>query len=88
MAQATIEVTGRDAVDPIAAMEYCYQQGWTDGLPVIPPTEERVTACLAQLDRGRDAVLGMVPERGDGGLPAGIRPRSGGGGGGDAAAPV
>jgi hypothetical protein len=63
MPQATIEVTGREAVDPIAAMEYCYQQGWTDGLPVIPPTEERVTACLAQLDRGRDAVLGTVPER-------------------------
>jgi hypothetical protein len=63
MAQATIEVTGREAVDPLAAMEYCYQQGWTDGLPVIPPTEERVTACLAQLDCNRDAVLGMVPER-------------------------
>jgi hypothetical protein len=63
MAQATIEVTGREAVDPIAAIEYCYQQGWTDGLPVIPPTEARVAAFLAHLDRGRDAVLGMVPER-------------------------
>jgi hypothetical protein len=63
MAQATIEVTGRAAVDPIAAIEYCYQQGWTDGLPVIPPTEDRVAAFLAHLDRGRDAVLGMVPER-------------------------
>jgi hypothetical protein len=63
MPQATIEVTGRHAVDPIAAIEYCYQQGWTDGLPVIPPTEERVAAFLAQLDRGRDEVLGAVPER-------------------------
>ena len=63
MAQATIEVTGREAVDPVAAMEYCYQQGWTDGLPVIPPTEERVAAFLARLDRGRETVLGMVPER-------------------------
>ncbi len=63
MAQATIEVTGREAIDPIAAIEYCYQQGWSDGLPVIPPTEERVAAFLAQLDRGRDDVLGMVPER-------------------------
>jgi hypothetical protein len=63
MAQATIEVTGREAADPIAAIEYCYQQGWTDGLPVIPPTEERVAAFLAHLQRGRDEVLGMVPER-------------------------
>jgi hypothetical protein len=63
MAQATLEVTGREAVDPIAAIEFCYQQGWTDGLPVIPPTEERVAVFLAQLERGRDEVLGMVPER-------------------------
>jgi hypothetical protein len=63
MAQATIEVTGREAVDPVAAIEYCYQQGWTDGLPVIPPTEERVAAFVAHLERGRDDVLGMVPER-------------------------
>jgi hypothetical protein len=63
MAQATIEVSGRGAVDPIAAIEYCYQQGWTDGLPVVPPTEERVAAFLAHVERGRDEVLGMVPER-------------------------
>jgi hypothetical protein len=63
MAQATVEVTGREAVDPIAAIEYCYQQGWTDGLPVMPPTEERVAAFLAHLDRGGDEVVGMVPER-------------------------
>jgi hypothetical protein len=63
MAQATIEVTGRAVADPIATIEFCYQQGWTDGLPVIPPTEERVAAFLAHLERGRDEILGMVPER-------------------------
>jgi hypothetical protein len=63
MAQTTIEVSGREATDPIAAMEFCYQQGWTDGLPVIPPTEERVATFLAHLERGRDEILGMVPER-------------------------
>jgi hypothetical protein len=63
MAQTTIEVSGREATDPIAAMEFCYQLGWTDGLPVIPPTEERVATFLAHLERGRDEILGMVPER-------------------------
>jgi hypothetical protein len=63
MAQPTMEVTGHEAADPVAAIEFCYQQGWTDGLPVIPPTEERVAAFLAQLARGRDEVLGAVPER-------------------------
>lgn len=63
MAQAVIEVTGQAAVDPHAAIEWCYQQGWTDGLPVVPPTEERVAAFLSTLGQERDAVLGEVPER-------------------------
>ena len=29
------------------AIELCYTNGWTDGLPVIPPTEERIEAMLA-----------------------------------------
>jgi len=33
-----------DTEDPI---EFCYRQGWTDGLPVVPPTPERVEAMLA-----------------------------------------
>ncbi len=63
MAESTIEVTGHAAVDPLAAIEYCYTQGWTDGLPVVPPTEARVAEFLAHLGRERDEVLGGVPER-------------------------
>jgi hypothetical protein len=29
--------------DPV---EFCFQQGWTDGLPVVPPTADRVNAML------------------------------------------
>jgi hypothetical protein len=61
--QATIEVTGHDAADALAAIDFCYRQGWTDGLPVIPPTEERVATFLGHLGRERDDVLGSVPER-------------------------
>ena len=34
------------------AIDLCYTNGWTDGLPVVPPTAERVEAMLAaaQLD--------------------------------------
>ncbi len=63
MAESTIEVTGHAAVDPLAAIEYCYTQGWTDGLPVVPPTEVRVAEFLAHLGCERDEVLGGVPER-------------------------
>jgi peroxiredoxin len=40
-------------------LEEMFERGWTDGLPVIPPTRERVTAMLD----GRDpsALLGEVP---------------------------
>ena len=40
-------------------LEEMFELGWSDGLPVIPPTQERVTAMLA----GRDGVqsLGELP---------------------------
>lgn len=36
-----------DATDMAAAMELCIEKGWSDGLPVVPPTEERIGAMLA-----------------------------------------
>lgn len=38
--------------DGADAVEFCHAQGWTDGLPVIPPTPDRVRAMLdaAHLD--------------------------------------
>ncbi|MBV8718790.1 MAG: hypothetical protein JOZ65_27300 [Chloroflexi bacterium] len=42
-------------------IEYCYQQGWTDGLPVVPPIQEFVDEFLAHTDRDPDEVL-MVQE--------------------------
>ena len=34
-------------VDEEEAVEFCFDRGWSDGLPVVPPTEERVKAMLA-----------------------------------------
>ena len=42
-------------------IEYCYDQGWTDGLPVVPPIQEFVDEFLAQTGRDPDEVL-MVQE--------------------------
>jgi hypothetical protein len=42
------------------AIEYCYEQGWTDGLPVVPPLQEFVDEFLAQTDRGSDEMLMAV----------------------------
>jgi hypothetical protein len=42
-------------------IEYCFERGWSDGLPVVPPTEERLYRMLQGTRRGADEVLGDVP---------------------------
>ena len=49
--------------DPIDAIERLYDLGWTDGLPVVPPTVGRVRSFLEYAGRSEDEVLGGVPER-------------------------
>lgn len=43
------------------AIEACFDRGWTDGLPVVPPTAARVLRMLAGTTRRSDEVLGLVP---------------------------
>jgi len=43
-----------------AAIEYCYEQGWTDGLPVVPPLNELVDEFLGQTARDPGEVLMTV----------------------------
>jgi hypothetical protein len=47
-----------EAEDPI---QYCYDRGWTDGLPVVPPTEARVAAMLAGTTLPREQVIARIP---------------------------
>ncbi len=41
--------------------ELAHERGWSDGLPVVPPTEERVLRMLAATSRSPDEVLGFAP---------------------------
>ncbi len=50
--------------DLLAAIEYCYEQGWTDGLPVVPPEASRVESLLAYDGRAPDTVLATHPATG------------------------
>ncbi len=45
-------------IDPI---EYCYERGWTDGLPVVPPTRERVLDMLDGTAREPSEIVGLIP---------------------------
>ena len=49
--------------DVFQAIEACYQLGWTDGLPVVPPTTERVAQFLGYVGREPSELLGEIPER-------------------------
>lgn len=44
-----------------AVFDDMYAKGFTDGLPVIPPTEESVAAMLAGAQVGGDEVIAVVP---------------------------
>lgn len=41
-----------------AAIEYCYDQGWSDGLPLVPASGPLLDAFLAQTSRAPDEVIG------------------------------
>ena len=45
------------------AQEYFHTRGLTDGLPIVPPTKEKVTACLHQAGMVSSHVLGVEPVR-------------------------
>lgn len=47
--------------DVMAFTEFAMARGWGDGLPLIPPTEARVRAMLAQNNRYADEVIAILP---------------------------
>src|SRR6202012_2069751 len=44
--KAALSAKVYDVEDFAAAQEFYHANGWTDGLPVVPPTEAAVEACL------------------------------------------
>ena len=63
MSQKPLIAKQLDAEDVYAAIELYCERGWTDGLPVVPPTEKRVRAFLDAAGLEADRVLGEIPER-------------------------
>ena len=50
----------RDEAD---AIEMAYEKGWSDGLPVVPPTEARVRAMLEGARLAPDHQVGIIRDR-------------------------
>ncbi len=41
--------------------EACFDRGWTDGLPVVAPTDARILRMLGGTSRKPDEVVGLIP---------------------------
>lgn len=52
-----------DVKDLSDAQEFYHSRGWTDGLPVVPPTAESVAACLDWIGMPADFLVGIEPVR-------------------------
>lgn len=55
----TLDIEG----DFDAVNEKLYREGMTDGLPVIPPTQSRVDEMVAEVDRDRAELVGVIPPK-------------------------
>ncbi|MEM7250940.1 MAG: hypothetical protein AAF493_05935 [Pseudomonadota bacterium] len=55
--------TTYEVEDVLAAQEFFHSRGWTDGLPVVPPTPEAVDACLDWVGMPPDGFIGVEPVR-------------------------
>jgi hypothetical protein len=63
MATAELSSDIVEADDLLSAIETAHARGWTDGLPIVPPTPERVLAFLDYVGAEPDDVLGEFKSR-------------------------
>ena len=52
------------SIDSVSGFELMYETGWTDGLPVVPPTKERVKEFTDYLKRAPDELIAEIPPLG------------------------
>ena len=50
--------------DPATIYELFERHGWGDGLPLVAPTDKRVTEMLSQVKASPEEVLAVLPPRG------------------------
>jgi hypothetical protein len=64
MDAAAVQAERLEVPDDLWAANALFEaKGWTDGLPIIPPTEERVGRLIAAASRNPHDVIGTVPPR-------------------------
>src|SRR5215475_7063227 len=56
-------VSSSGDLDPASLIEAYFERGWTDGLPVVPPTEKSIAEMLAGAALRGDEPLGEIAGR-------------------------
>ena len=59
----TLRSTAYDLADALDVNELYQQKGWTDGLPIVPPTEERIREYLQTAGLAAADLVGVEPIR-------------------------
>ena len=60
---STDQIARRPDREPVDLVEWYFRQGWTDGLPVVPPTPQSVGAMVDALGGEPERVETRVPPR-------------------------
>ena len=64
MAQTSVRLESISSAELMTqAYEHAYDQGWTDGLPIIPATPEAVQRFIAASGYPGEEVIGIIPPR-------------------------
>ena len=64
MAQTSVRLESSSIAELMTqAYEHAYDQGWTDGLPIIPATPDAVQRFIAASGRPAEEVIGIIPPR-------------------------
>jgi len=65
LAPPKVTATGKDYQEAVTNMNFLFLKNlWSDGLPILPATEERVNWILSGTDLPRDTVVGKILPRG------------------------
>lgn len=59
----TVSAASSEPVSAAEQIEFCYERGWTDGLPVVPATRALVDDMLGAAALKPDAVIAEMPSR-------------------------
>ena len=62
--QGTLQQQSIEVEDALVVQELFYQNEWTDGLPVVPPTKDKIESMLETVPMDPQTIIGTIPERG------------------------